>query len=340
MSRAPIDVAVVGADDALGETVLELLAERGFPAGRVHVLSALREPDGTAEFGGSAIDLESVHDFDFSRVKLAIFCASGAIAAQCARRAADCGARVIDTSPRFRLDDDVPLLVPQLNAALAREEAPVWAVPAAATVPLALVASPLLCAFGLDAIGAVALYPVSASGSAGIRELAEQTRALFNQQSASPALYPKRIAFNVLPLVDALDDSGASREEASVAAELARILEAPALATGITCLRVPVFYGIGIVATVAMREPAALTDVRACLAQAPGVRVMDDPDEPDFPAPATDAVNQDEVLVGRLRRSHGDERTVEVWLASDNLRLGQALPAVQLAELLVEKYLS
>ncbi len=340
MTRAPIDVAVVGADDALGETVLELLAERGFPAGRVHVLSALRDPDGTAEFGGNAIGLESVHAFDFSRVELAIFCASGTIAAECARRAADAGARVIDTSPRFRLDDDVPLLVPQVNAALAREEAPLWAVPAASSVPLSLVASPLMSAFGLDSIGAVALYPVSASGSAGIRELAEQTRALFNQQSASPEFYPKQIAFNVLPLVDALDDSGASREEAAIAAELARILEAPALATGITCLRVPVFYGLGIAATVTTREPAAVTDVRECLAQASGVRVMDDPDELDFPAPATDAVNQDEVLVGRIRRSRGDDRTVDLWLASDNLRLGQALPAVQLAELLVEKYLS
>ncbi|HSO07972.1 MAG TPA: aspartate-semialdehyde dehydrogenase [Pelomicrobium sp.] len=340
MSRAPIDVAVVGADDALGETVLELLSERGFPAGRVHVLSAARDVDGTAEYAGGAIDLESVHAFDFSGVKLAFFCASGTIAAEYAPRAVDAGARVIDASPRFRLDDDVPLLVPQVNANLARAEAPLWAVPAAATVPLALVSSPLDAAFGIDAIGAVALYPVSASGSAGIRELAEQTRALFNQQSASPQFYPKQIAFNVFPLVDALDESGASREETAIAAELARILEAPALATGITCLRVPVFYGMGIAATLTTREPAAVAEVRECLAEAPGVRVMDDPDALDFPAPATDAVNQDEALVGRIRRSHGDDRTLDLWLASDNLRLGQALPAVQLAELLVEKYLS
>lgn len=338
MRRARVDIAVVGADDALGETVLELLASRDFPAGRMHALAAARDPGGTAEFGAETLDLESVHGFDFSRVRLALFCAGAAVAAGHARRAADAGAHVIDASPRFRLDDGVPLLVPPVNGALARADARLWAVPAAATVPLALVLAPLCAAFGLESFGAVALYPVSNSGNAGIRELADETRALFNQQPPAPEVYPQRIAFNVLPLVDTLDESGSSREEAAIAAELARLLESPALTSSVTCLRVPLFYGLGIALTVTASEAVAVEEARECLARSPGVRVVDHPDAANFAAPATDAVSQDDVLVGRIRRSHGDERTLDLWLASDNLLLGQALPLVQAAELLVEKY--
>lgn len=337
MTSPPIDLAVVGADDALGDTVLELLAERGFPHGRVHALSAARRPEASVEFRGEPLDLQTVHGFDFSTVELALFCASGAVAAEHAPRAAAAGARVIDASPRFRLDPSISLLLPPLNAS-GRWDTPLCAVPSAATVPLALALSPLDAAFGVELVGAVALYPVSASGNAGVRELAEQTQALFNQQPIAPEVYPKRIAFNVLARVDALGDGARSREEAAIAAELARVLESPGLQVSATCLQVPTFYGMGIAVSVRTRDPMAPGEVHDCLATAAGLRLMDDPEEGDDPAPATDAVSQDQVLVGRVRVGDEDATRLDLWLASDNLRLGQALPMVQLAELLVEKY--
>jgi aspartate-semialdehyde dehydrogenase len=340
LTRGLIDIAIVGADDALGETMLELLAERRFPVGRLHALSASLEPDASVEFAGDTLGVESVHDFDFSSVSLVLFCASGATAAEHVNRALDAGARVIDASHRFRGDPAVPVVLPQVNGELVRAEGRVWAVPASAAAAVATVAAPLDAAFGLEWLGVVALYPVSASGAAGIRELAEQTRELFNQQSASPEIYSTRIAFNVLPLVDNLEESGSSLEERAIVEELPLILQSPALSVSATCLRVPVFYGLGVALTVTTRDPMAVEEVRQCLESAIGVRVVDDPEAVDLPAPATDAVSQDDVLVGRIRRSGDDDRRLELWLASDNLRLGQALPMVQLAEILVEKCLS
>jgi aspartate-semialdehyde dehydrogenase len=338
LTSRSIDVAVVGADDALGEAVLELLAERRFPHGRVHALGAGRAPEASVDFQGEPLDLESVHEFDFSAVGLALFCASDSVAAVHASRAAQAGARVIDASPRFRLDLSVPLLLPMVNAGAGGWDAALCAVPGPATTPLALALSPLDAAFGVDWLGAVALYPVSASGNAGVRELADQTQALFNQQPVSPELYSKRIAFNVLARIGAGGEGGSSGEEAAIARELARILGSPGLQVSATCLQAPTFYGMGIAVTMLARDPMAREEVRECLAAAPGLRLMDDPSDGDDPAPATDAVSQDEVLVGRLRVGEGDARRLDLWLASDNLRLGQALPMVQLAELLVEKY--
>ncbi|HEX5146747.1 MAG TPA: aspartate-semialdehyde dehydrogenase [Conexibacter sp.] len=328
-------VAVVGATGQVGGVMLALLRERGFPAREVVPFASARSAGRELEGAGVVQPLsdETIRGFD-----VALFSAGGSTSGEWAPRFADAGALVVDNSSKWRMDDDVPLVVSEVNPdALADARKGIVANPNCSTMQMVVALKPLHDAAGIERLVISTYQAVSGTGRKGVDELLGQSRALLGDAQPEVAVYAHQIAFNALPHAGSFaEGDDHTDEERKLIDETRKILGDPSIRISATCVRVPVVNGHSEAVNVETREPLSPERARELLEAAPGVTVLDDPGAGVYPL-AIDADGKDDVFVGRIRRDPGNERALDLWVVADNLRKGAATNAVQLAELLHER---
>jgi aspartate-semialdehyde dehydrogenase len=334
-----LDVAVVGATTLVGEILVELLEQRKFPLGQLRLLDWGDAVGKRISFRESHIPIQEIAGFDFSTVGLALFCGGEEIAAEFVPQAVEAGCVVIDHSAQYRNAPDIPLVIPEINpqAIAAYSQRGIIASPAAATVQMLLCVHPLHTVGGLEHISVTVCEAASEHGRAGVEELAGQTANLLNMRPIESQFFPQQIAFNVLPLVGALEENGYSISEAQLVRESQKILNDPALKVSPTILQVPVFFGHGMVLGVQTQKPIALEQARDLLEKSSVLEVVDP--AAGGPTAVTEAAGNDAIYVGRLRADISLECGITLWAVADNSRKGTALNGVQIAEILVKDYL-
>lgn len=333
------DVCVVGPRTLVGETLLEILEERAFPIKDLHLLDTGDGVGETVSFKGTDYSVGDVAEFDFARVRLAFFCTDAATAREQVPRAAAAGCLVIDDSEAFRREPDVPLVVPEINPDALATLPPrgVIASPNTCATLLALTLKPVRDAFGLEAVRVVTFQSVSGTGRAAVEELARQSMALFNQNPLECEVYPKQIAFNLLPQIGSEDATGYTTEERKLMEETRRLLGLPDLPMDATCVRVPVFYGHALVAQVRTQRPLSREAAQRLFDVAPGIVLYDRPEPGGCPTPVVEAATNDPVFVGRVRLAAAENaKGITYWAVVDNMRKGAALNCVQIAEKLIQ----
>jgi aspartate-semialdehyde dehydrogenase len=330
---AGIRLAVLGATGAVGTTVLQVLEERDLPLSELRLLASERSAGQTRSFRGEELEVHAVTPDSFEGIDVAIFSAGASRSRTYAPHATEAGALVIDNSSAFRMDPDVPLVVPEVNAHAAREHRGVIANPNCSTMQLVPVLKPLHDAAGLEQVTISTYQAVSGTGQKAIDALRRQSAAALAGEDVEAEVYPHPIAFNALPRAGAWQgDDGYTDEELKLVNESRKILGLPELAVSATCVRVPVVTGHSESVWVQTREELTPERARTLLRAAPGVVVVDDPAADAYPT-ALDAAGRDEVFVGRIRRDLGRQNGLALWIVSDNLRKGAATNAVQIAEL-------
>lgn len=335
-----VTVAVVGATGAVGETILALLEERDFPLATVTPLASERTAGERISYGGKQLLVRNLEDFDFGDTQLALFTAGAAVSDVHAVRAADAGSVVVDNTSRFRYDDDVPLVVPEVNPGALEQYRlrNIVANPNCSTIQIVMALKPIHDAVGLERINVCTYQSVSGAGKRGLEELARQTADLLNFREIEPAVFPRQIAFNAVPHIDEFQDNGYTREEMKIIWETRKILGDENLRVNVTAVRIPVFYGHSAALHVETAEPLSAADARDLLERAPGVEVVDAPENQAYPTPVSEAAGRDAVYIGRIRQDISHPRGLNLWVVADNLRKGAALNAVQVAERLVKDY--
>ncbi|MGH8595383.1 MAG: aspartate-semialdehyde dehydrogenase [Gammaproteobacteria bacterium] len=335
------NVAVVGATGAVGETMLAILAERKFPYDRVFAVASSRSAGGLVEFADSQLTVQDLDKFDFRGVHLGLFSPGAAVSKIYAPKAAATGCVVIDNTSQFRYDDDVPLVVPEVNASdIGRYTARgIIANPNCSTIQMVVALKPIYDAVGIERINICTYQAVSGTGKGAIEELATQTASLLNARPIENKVYPKQIAFNCLPHIDTFQDNGYTKEEMKIVWETRKIMGDPDIQVNPTAVRVPVFFGHSEAIHIETRAKISASRARELLARAPGVRVMDEPQDGGYPTAVTDAARADAVFVGRIREDISHPRGLNLWVVSDNVRKGAALNSIQIAEILVKSYL-
>jgi aspartate-semialdehyde dehydrogenase len=331
-----VNVAVVGATGAVGETMLKILAERQFPIGTLTVLASERSAGGKVEYGARQLVVQDLATFDPSGIDIALFSAGGSVSKEYAPKFAAAGAVVIDNSSVFRGDADVPLVVAEVNPEAARHRPRgIIANPNCSTMQLMVALAPIHRAVGIERINIATYQSVSGTGRRALEELGRQTAALLNFQDANPEVYPVQIAFNVIPHGGDFLDNGYTSEEMKLVWETRKILGDDSIQVNATVVRVPVFYGHSEAVHIETREKITAADARALLEAAPGVEVVDERAAGGYPTPVTHASGNDPTYVGRIREDISHPRGLDLWVVSDNIRKGAALNAVQLAELVL-----
>jgi len=335
------DVAVLGATGAVGETMLSILEERKFPVGEIYPLASSRSAGSKVRFNGRDVTVLDVADFDFSKAKIGLFSAGGSVSAEYAPRAAAAGCVVIDNTAHFRYEDDIPLVVPEVNPhAISRyKNRGIIANPNCSTIQMLVALKPIHDAVGIERINVATYQAVSGTGKEAIEELANQTTALFSHKDVVCEVYPKRIAFNVLPHIDVFLDNGYTKEEMKMVWETRKIMEDESIRVNPTAVRVPVFYGHSEAVHIETRKKISASEATELLKKSPGIVVMDERKPGGYPTPAIDAAGRDPVFVGRIREDISHPMGLDLWVVSDNVRKGAALNSVQIAEILIEKYL-
>jgi aspartate-semialdehyde dehydrogenase len=340
MSRT-FDVAVVGATGAVGQSIMEILDQRGFPVSKVYPLASERSVGEELEFGRKKVVVENLADFDFSKVQIGLFSAGAEISAEYAPKAAAAGCVVVDNTSQFRYDDDIPLVVPEVNpqAIEAYRNHGIIANPNCSTIQMLVVLKPIHEAVGIERINVATYQAVSGTGKEAVEELVRQTSALLNGRPISTKAYPKQIAFNVLPHIDTFQDNGYTREEMKMVWETRKILGDNSILVNPTAVRVPVFYGHSEAVHLETRVKITATEVKALLRKAPGIEVLDEHNNGGYPTAVTEASGKDSVFVGRIREDISHPRGIDLWIVADNVRKGAALNSIQIAELLIKDYL-
>ena len=334
------DVCVLGATGAVGEAMLSILEQRMFPVRNLYPLASSRSAGAKVQFNGEDITVVDVEGFDFSKTQIGLFSAGGSVSEKYAPIAAAAGCVVIDNTAHFRYDKDVPLVVPEVNAhAIAQyKNRGIIANPNCSTIQMMVALKPIKDAVGIARINVATYQAVSGTGKEAIEELAAQTRALFNQQDVVAEVYPKRIAFNVIPQIDVFMENGYTKEEMKMVWETQKIMEDDSIKVNPTAVRVPVFYGHSEAVHIETLKKITAKDARALLEKSPGVIVLDKPEPGGYPT-SIDAAGNDATYVGRIREDISHPYGLDMWVVSDNVRKGAALNSVQIAEILIAKYL-
>ena len=335
------DVCILGATGAVGEAMLSILEQRKFPVRNIYPLASSRSAGSTVSFKGEELTVIDVDDFDFSKAQIGLFSAGGSVSEKYAPLAAAAGCVVIDNTAHFRYDRDIPLVVPEVNPhAIAQyKNRGIIANPNCSTIQMLVALKPIHDAVGIARINVATYQAVSGTGKEAIDELAEQTRALFNQQDVAVEVYPKRIAFNVLPQIDVFMENGYTKEEMKMVWETKKIMEDDTIVVNPTAVRVPVFYGHSEAVHIETRKKITAVEARALLEKAPGVVLMDKREAGGYPTPV-DAAGNDATYVGRIREDISHPMGLNLWVVSDNVRKGAALNSIQIAEILIAKYFS
>jgi aspartate-semialdehyde dehydrogenase len=335
------DVAVVGATGAVGETMLSILAQRKFPVGKVYALASEKSAGKKVPFGDAYLTVEVLDDFDFSKARIGLFSAGGALSKIYAPKAAAAGCIVIDNTSEFRYDDDIPLVVPEVNpeAIAGYRKRGIIANPNCSTIQMLVALKPIYDAVGITRINVCTYQAVSGSGKEAIDELAGQTAALLNGRPVEAKVYPKQIAFNVLPQIDVFLDNGYTKEEMKMVWETSKIFGDDQIQVNPTAVRVPVFFGHSEAVHIETREKLTADQALELLSAAPGVTVLDERKDGGYPTAVTEAAGEDATFVGRVREDISHPRGLNLWVVSDNVRKGAALNSVQIAEVLQKDFL-
>lgn len=335
------DVAVVGATGAVGEVMLEILAERKFPVGEVYAVASSRSAGSRVAFGDRMLVVQDLAEFDFSKVQIGLFSPGASVSAVYAPKAAAAGCVVVDNTSQFRYDDDIPLVVPEVNpqAVAQYKTRGIIANPNCSTIQMLVALKPIHDAVGITRINVATYQAVSGTGKEAIEELAGQTAHLLNAKPIEPKVYPKQIAFNVLPQIDVFMDNGYTKEEMKMVWETRKIMGDDSIQVNPTAVRVPVFFGHSEAVHIETRDKITADQARELLRKAPGVVVMDERNDGGYPTAVTEGANHDPVYVGRIREDISHPRGLDLWVVADNVRKGAALNSIQIAEILVKDYL-
>ncbi len=332
-----INIAVIGATSNVGEALVELLEEREFPVKDLHLLASSESAGQSLSFRGRQVRVRSLDAFDFTQVQLAFFAAGSEVTRSHHERVVAAGCSVIDLSAAFSLEQ-APCVLPELGAAGLPALTKPWCVsaPTPSAVACALVLATLRPVLRPQQLQVTAMLSISTLGRSGVQELARQTAELLNGRPLEPNTVDRQIAFNLLAQVGEVDDQGHAQLEKRLAAEIQQLLSLPELPVAATCALVPVFFGDSLALGVYADSAIDISAVLQLLEVAPGIELVE---AGDYPTAVGDAVGQDQVYVGRVRRGVSDPRQLNLWIASDNVRKGAALNAVQIAELLIKHYL-
>ncbi len=335
-----INIAVAGATGAVGNQMITCLEERNFPVNSVKFLASARSKGRKLWFKGDMIEVEELTENSFKGIDIAIFSAGGGTSKKFAPVAADSGCVVVDNSSAWRMDPDVPLVVPEVNphAVSGYTKKGIIANPNCSTIQMVVALNPIYRNWGIKRLVISTYQAVSGTGKKAIAELFDQTRAMINFLDWEKKVYPHRIAFNCLPHIDVFLDNGYTKEEMKMVNETRKIFEDDSIGVTATTVRVPVFFSHSESVNIETIKPASINDIRKALENAPGIKVVDDPANNVYPL-ATDAAGQDLTLVGRIRKDESIENGFNMWIVADNIRKGAATNAVQIAQLLAEKYL-
>ena len=336
-----VDVAVVGATGAVGETMLDILHQRKFPVGKIYALASERSAGSTVTFGNKSLIVEDLATFDFSKVQIGLFSPGGSVSKVYAPIAAAAGCVVIDNTSEFRYVDDIPLVVPEVNPAAIADykNHGIIANPNCSTIQMMVALKPIYDAVGITRINVCTYQAVSGTGKPAMDELAKQTAALLNGRPVESSVYPKQIAFNVIPQIDVFEDNGYTKEEMKMVWETKKIMGDTSIQVNPTAVRVPVFYGHSEAIHIETRDKISAGQATKLLASTAGIVVIDDQVDGGYPTAVSDASGTDPVYVGRIREDISHPTGLDLWVVADNVRKGAALNSVQIAEILVEKYL-
>jgi aspartate-semialdehyde dehydrogenase len=331
-------VAVVGATGAVGTRMLQVLSERNFPADEVRPLASARSAGKQVAFGDGELAVQELTEDNIQGLDLALFSAGGSVSGEWAPKFVAAGAVVVDNSSFWRMHDDVPLVVSEVNPDAIASHKGIVANPNCSTMQMVVALKPIEDAVGIERLVISTYQSVSGTGQKAVEELLTQSHMLLHEQEPEPpSVYKHRIAFNVLPHVESFKDGDDyTTEERKMMAETRKILGRDDLGISATCARVPVVVGHSESVNIQTRDALSPDQCRELLSRAPGVVVVDNPGDGIYPL-AIDAEGRDDVLVGRIRRDPSHERCLNVWIVGDNLRKGAATNAVQLAELLHER---
>ena len=337
MSGRKFNVAIAGATGAVGQALLEILEERDFPVEQLFLLASERSEGKRLQFRGKSVAVRRLDQFDFSAAQIGLFSAGGALSAEFAPKAAAAGCVVIDNTSKFRFEDDVPLVVPEVNAHRISDfgNRNIIANPNCSTIQMVVALKPIYDAVGIKRINVATYQAVSGAGAGGMRELAGQTAKLLNGKPIEAEVMPVQIAFNAVPHIDVFQDNGYTFEEMKMVRETRKLLEDDAIQVNPTCVRIPVFYGHSEAVHVETRAPITLEQVRLLLKKAPGVQLRDEPAPGGYPTAVGEAAGNDPVYVGRIRQDLSQPNGLNLWVVSDNVRKGAALNSVQIAEALL-----
>ena len=333
-------VAVVGATGAVGQQMVACLEERRFPVAQLFPLASERSLGKKVTFLGKEIPVEVLTKDSFSGVDIALFSAGGSISKEYGPIAAAAGAVVVDNSSAWRMDPEVPLVVPEVNPqdiGLYTKRG-IIANPNCSTIQMVVVLQPLHAAARIKRVVVSTYQAVSGTGQKAVDELVEQVKALFACQTVKNKVYPHRIAFNCLPHIDVFLENGYTKEEMKMVLETQKIMGDESIEVTATTVRVPVFYGHSEALNLETEKKLTPAEARKILAKAPGVKVVDNPAKNQYPMPL-DAAGQDLTLVGRIREDFSIENGLNLWVVADNIRKGAATNAVQIAEILIRDYL-
>jgi len=336
-----VNVAVVGATGAVGETMLSILAQRGFPVKEIFPLASARSAGSYVQYDGKSIKVQDLAEFDFSQVAIALFSAGGSVSAEFAPKAAAAGAVVIDNTAHFRYDDDIPLVVPEVNphAIADYKNRGIIANPNCSTIQMLVALKPIRDAVGLERVNVCTYQAVSGTGKEAIEELAMQSGNLLNGNEVECKVYPKQIAFNCLPQIDVFLENGFTKEEMKMVWETQKIFEDDTILVNPTAVRVPVFYGHSEALHIETRDKITAEEATELLTRMPGIIVMDERNDGGYPTAVTEGAGEDPVYVGRIREDISHPRGLDLWVVADNVRKGAALNSVQIAEILLNEHL-
>ena len=329
-------VGVVGATGAVGLEMLRVLEERRLPMRDLTAMASDRGEERSVRFRDEEVPVVPLSKESLSGLDIALFATSAAVSAEFVPMAVAAGAVAVDNSRAFRMDPDVPLVVPEVNPGAMESHSGIIANPNCSTIQIVLPLEALRREAGLVRVVAATYQSVSGTGLAAMAELTEQSRAVLAGEPVVTEVYPTQIAFNCLPHIDDFDEDGHTREERKMVNETRRILDSPGLGIAVTCVRVPVFRSHAAAMNVETERSLEVEEARALLGAFPGVRVLDDPDSATYPT-QVDASHTDDVWVGRIRRDESVRNGLTMWIVADNLRKGAALNAVQIAELLLDE---
>lgn len=340
MKKKAYNVAVAGATGMVGGEIIKILGERGFPVGSLTLLASERSAGSKLRFGGKDHVVRLLEEESFEGIDVGLFSPGASVSAVYAPKAARAGCVVVDNTSHFRMDPDVPLVVPEVNPAdiALYKKKGIIANPNCSTIQLVVALKPIHDMFRIKRVVVSTYQSVSGAGREAMDELSEQVRSIFSMKSPEKKVFNHQIAFNCLPQIDSFLDNGYTKEEVKMAEETRKILGDDNVMVSATAVRVPVFVGHSESVNIETEKKITPDAVRRILKKAPGITVMDDPSKCRYPMPV-DTAELDDVFVGRIRADDTAPNAINMWIVSDNLRKGAALNTVQIAEVLIKEYL-
>jgi aspartate-semialdehyde dehydrogenase len=335
------NVAVVGATGVVGEALFEILAERKFPVGKIHALASERSVGKTVSFGKRKLDVGNLAEFDFTGIDIGLFSAGASISEEHAPRAVAAGCVVIDNTSRYRYEDDIPLVVPEVNPEkIADYKARgIIANPNCSTIQMVVALKPVHDAVGISRINVATYQAVSGAGRQAMEDLAKQSADMLSGRPVERKGKGKQVAFNAVPHIDVFLENRYTKEEMKMVWETRKIMGDDSIQVNPTAVRIPAFYGHSEAVHIETRQKISAAEVCTLLRAAPGVTLLDGTDTGEYPTAVTDASGTDPVYVGRVREDVSHPTGINLWIVADNIRKGAALNSVQIAEILAKNYL-